>query len=219
LLDLGAAVADYQDCTFVNLKSKRIQCDEIWSFVGAKKKTVQKDPSILTRNPDAGDLWTWTALDSDSKLMISWFLWSGRDRQTAYALMQDIRKRVDRVQLTTDQLSVYMKTVDQAFGIDVDYAQLHKIYAGGGNGRYSPAESIGCRKVHRHWRSGPIAHQHVARRAFKSDDAHVDASIHRPDECVLAEGRESCGDSVAVFHVVQLRPGPSDTTGDASNGS
>lgn len=147
LLDLGVACLDFQDRTIRGLQSKRIQIDEIWSFVGAKKKTIQKDPSIMERNPDAGDLWTWVAIDADSKLIVSWLAGS-RDAASAYQILSDIRTRVaNRIQLTSDQLSVYLKSVDRAFGVDVDYAMLHKIYSGGGDGRYSPAECIGTKKV------------------------------------------------------------------------
>lgn len=147
LVELGAACAAYQDKTLVNLNSKRVQCDEIWSFCYAKKKTVQKDPSIKERNADAGDVWTWTAIDADSKLCVS-FAVGKRDAETAYSIMSDVRSRMmSRIQLTTDQLSIYLKAVDRAFGIEVDYAMLQKIYAGGQDGRYSPAECIGCKKV------------------------------------------------------------------------
>lgn len=147
LVDLGSACAEHQHQALRNLNTKRVQCDEIWSFVYAKKKTVQKDPEILKRNKEAGDIWTWTALDADSKLMISWMV-GPRDSHTAYALLSDVKARMaKRIQLTTDQLSVYMRSVDRAFGLDVDYGMLHKIYAGGGDGRYSPAECIGCDRI------------------------------------------------------------------------
>lgn len=147
LAEAGAVCAAFHDEMVRNVEAKRVQADEIWSFVGAKKKTIQKDPSIVERNPDAGDVWTWTAIDADTKLVIS-YLVGARDSHSAYSLMCDIRSRVtERIQLTSDQLSVYLKSVDRAFGIDVDYAMLHKIYAGGGDGRYSPAECIGTKKV------------------------------------------------------------------------
>ena len=147
LIDLGVAVTAYQDKALVNLKSTRVQADEIWSFCYAKKKTVQKDETILERNPDAGDIWTWTAIDADSKLCMSWFV-GARDAVTATAFMQDIESRMaDRIQLTTDQLSIYLRAVDTAFEGEVDYAMLQKLYAGGQDGRYSPAECIGCKKV------------------------------------------------------------------------
>lgn len=147
VVELGVAVTEYQDKALRNLNSKRVQADEIWSFCYAKKKTVQKDKSILERNPDAGDVWTWTAIDADSKLCISWLV-GDRTADNAYTIMKDVQSRMaQRVQLTTDQLSIYLRAVDRAFGIDVDYAMLQKIYAGGGDGRYSPAECIGCKKV------------------------------------------------------------------------
>lgn len=147
VLDLGVAVTEYQDTALRNLNSKRVQADEIWSFCYAKKKTIGKDKTILERNPDAGDVWTWTAIDADSKLCISWLV-GDRTADNAYRIMTDVRSRMaQRVQLTTDQLSIYLRAVDKSFGVDVDYAMLQKIYAGGGDGRYSPAECIGCKKV------------------------------------------------------------------------
>jgi IS1 family transposase len=147
VLELGVAVTEYQDKAILNLNSKRVQADEIWSFCYAKKKTIGKDKTILERNPDAGDVWTWTAIDADSKLCVSWLV-GDRTADNAYRIMSDVRSRMaQRVQLTTDQLSIYLKAVDRAFEGDVDYAMLQKIYAGGGDGRYSPAECIGCKKV------------------------------------------------------------------------
>ncbi len=147
LRDIGAACTAYHVENVRNLQSQRVQCDEIWSFCYAKKKTVQKDQTILERNPDAGDVWTWTAIDADSKLCVSWLV-GRRDASSAFSLMLDIRSRMtNRIQLTTDQLSIYLKAVDRAFGVDVDYGMIQKIYAGGQDGRYSPAECIGCTKV------------------------------------------------------------------------
>jgi IS1 family transposase len=147
VLDLGAAVAKFQDETLRNLSVRRVQVDEIWSFCYAKKKTVQKDPEILKRNKHAGDVWTVTAIDAESKLSVSWLV-GNRTASNAYAIMADIRDRVsNKIQLTTDQLAIHMRAVDQAFiGTEVDYGMLHKIYAGGGDGRYSPAECIGCER-------------------------------------------------------------------------
>jgi len=146
ILELGGAVADYQDQAFMNLKSQRVQVDEIWSFCHAKRRQVEHDPSILQRNPDAGDLWTFTAIDADSKLMISWLIGS-RTAANAHAIMSDVNKRMsDRIQVTTDQLTIYMRAVDRAFAGDVDFGMLHKIYQGDGEGRYSPAVCIGCTK-------------------------------------------------------------------------
>lgn len=147
LVDAGKLCAAFHQEMVRNVEAKRVQADEIWSFCYAKKKTVQKDPSIKERNEDAGDVWTWTAIDADSKLCLS-YLVGARTAESAYTLMMDIKSRVtERIQLTTDQLSVYLRSVDRAFGVDIDYAMLHKIYAGGGDGRYSPAECIGTKKI------------------------------------------------------------------------
>lgn len=147
LVDAGKLCAAFHEEMVRNVAAERVQCDEIWSFCYAKKKTVQKDQTILDRNADAGDVWTWTAIDADSKLVIS-YLVGARDAASAYAVLSDVKARVTRrIQLTTDQLSVYLKSADRAFGIDVDYAMLHKIYSGGGDGRYSPAECVGTKKV------------------------------------------------------------------------
>jgi IS1 family transposase len=145
--ELGTACAEFHDRTVRNLSTRRVQVDEIWAFCYAKKKTTMKDPSILDRNPDAGDIWTFTAIDAESKLCVSWLV-GNRTAANAYAIISDIRDRVSgKIQLTTDQLAIYMKAVDHAFiGTDVDYGMLHKIYAGGGDGRYSPAECIGAER-------------------------------------------------------------------------
>lgn len=143
--ELGTACVEFHDRTVRNLSTRRVQVDEIWAFCYAKSKTVKKRPSILKRHADAGDVWTFTAIDADSKLCIAWLV-GNRTAANAYAVMSDIQDRVtDRIQLTTDQLAIYYRAVDHAFiGAEVDYGMLHKIYAGGGDGRYSPAECIGC---------------------------------------------------------------------------
>jgi IS1 family transposase len=147
LADAGKLCAAFHDEMVRGVESQRVQADEIWSFCYAKKKTVQKDQTILERNADAGDVWTWTAIDADSKLCLA-YLVAARTADSAYALLSDVKSRVsDRIQLTTDQLSVYLRSADRVFGLDVDYAMLHKIYAGGGDGRYSPAECIGTKKI------------------------------------------------------------------------
>jgi IS1 family transposase/lambda repressor-like predicted transcriptional regulator len=146
LVDAGKLCAAFHQEMVRDLKSDRVQADEIWSFCYAKKKTVQKDETILERNSDAGDVWTFTAIDADTKLCIA-YLVGPRDSHSAYSIMRDVHNRVTgRIQLTTDQLSIYMRAVDQAFVGDVDYGMLHKIYSGGGDGRYSPAECIGCER-------------------------------------------------------------------------
>jgi IS1 family transposase len=143
LKDLGAACLTYQDEHLRNLKSQRIQCDEIWSFCYAKAKNVPADKRGVF---GYGDVWTWTAVDADTKLVPSWFV-GNRDAQSAKFFIDDLASRLAcRVQLTTDGHKAYLSAVEGAFGADVDYAMLVKIYGGTTDSetRYSPAECIGC---------------------------------------------------------------------------
>jgi IS1 family transposase len=148
LVELGAACSNYLDEHLVNLNCQRVQVDEIWSFCYAKAKNVT--PEIAAKNPFAGDVWTWVAIDADSKLIPSWIV-GPRDGVTARIFVNDLAKRLaNRIQLTSDGLSVYLAAVAKAFRGEVDYAMLQKIYndAGDGEKRYSPAVCIGCeRKV------------------------------------------------------------------------
>ena len=143
LRDLGAACARYQDEHLRNLTCRRIECDEIWSFVYAKEKNVERAKSA----PEvAGDVWTWTAIDADTKLVPSWLIGS-RDAGSAYTFMMDLAGRLrGRVQLTTDGLTSYLEAVEDAFGADIDYAMLVKIYGADPEAekRYSPAKCQGC---------------------------------------------------------------------------
>ena len=146
LVDVGRACLVFHDKTVRDLMVDRVQCDEIWSFVYAKEKNV---PDGMEGK--AGDVWTWTAIDADTKLIVSWFI-GGRDALTAQEFMADVADRINtRVQLTTDGHSAYLSAVEKSFGNDIDYAQLVKIYGapeGGPNERrYSPAECTGTRKV------------------------------------------------------------------------
>jgi IS1 family transposase len=147
MVDAGKACAAYHDEHVRNLKAKRVQVDEIWSFTYAKQKNVAK---AKTAPPNAGDTWTWTAIDADNKLMISWLV-GGRDSAYAMVFMDDLRSRLgNRVQLTSDGHRAYLEAVEGAFGGDVDYAQLVKIYGASPEsaiGRYSPAECTGARKT------------------------------------------------------------------------
>jgi IS1 family transposase len=142
LADLGTACAEYQDKALRNLKCKRIQCDEIWQFCYAKQKNV---PADKQGQFGFGDVWTWVAIDADTKLVPS-FMLGNRDAQSAKAFMDDLASRLSsRIQLTTDGLKVYLDAVEGAFGCEVDFAQLVKIYgASQEETRYSPAECIGC---------------------------------------------------------------------------
>ena len=138
LVDAGKVCAEYHEKAVRNVKSKRVQCDEIWSFCYAKQKNVEKSK---TAPKGAGDVWTWTALDSDSKLIIAYEI-GDRSAATADEFMHDLKARLaNRVQMTTDGYRVYLNAVEDAFGADIDYAQLVKLYGEDHNRakRYSPA--------------------------------------------------------------------------------
>lgn len=147
LVDTGKACMAYHDANVRNVEAKRVQVDEIWSFNYAKQKNVEAAKAALM---DAGDTWTWMALDADSKLIVSYFV-SGRDSECAMWFIDDLRTRLaSRVQLTSDGHRAYLEAVEGAFGSDVDYAQLVKLYGTApesAKGRYSPAECIGARKT------------------------------------------------------------------------
>jgi IS1 family transposase len=145
LRDAGLACARFHDEHVRGVKARRVQCDEIWSFVYSKQKNVK---AAKRKDLAYGDVWTWTAIDADSKLLIS-YLVGGRDSDYALALMDDLRSRlVNRVQLTTDGHKAYLEAVEGAFGGDVDYVMLVKIYGEmpDAEKRYSPAECIGAKK-------------------------------------------------------------------------
>jgi IS1 family transposase len=142
LLGLAEACAGYHDRHVRNLKVRRLQCDEIWNFVGAKAKNTTPEKKA----EGWGDTWTWTALDADTKLCVS-YLVGGRDLGWATEFMHDCAIRIrNRVQITTDGHRAYMEAVESAFGADIDYAQLQKIYGAPAENhtRYSPATCIGC---------------------------------------------------------------------------
>lgn len=141
--DAGEAFSDFQDRTLRDLKCKRIQVDEIWSFVYAKQKNV---PTAKAAPPDAGDIWTWTAICADTKLVPSWYV-GARDGEAATEFINDLAGRLKgRVQLTSDGHKAYLEAVEGAFGADIDYAMLIKIYGEvpeAVKGRYSPSECTG----------------------------------------------------------------------------
>ena len=146
----GKACSAFHDVTVRNVKSKRVQCDEIWSFVGMKEKAAKAKADKNERPANVGDVWTWTAIDVDSKLILSWYLGS-RDAGAAYEFMTDVAGRLaNRVQLTTDGHAAYLSAVEGAFGRMVDYAQLVKQYGADPKEdarRYSPAACLGAEKV------------------------------------------------------------------------
>jgi IS1 family transposase len=146
VVDAGSACAWYQNRVFHNLECKRVQVDEIWGFVGAKAKNA--DP-VKKAAGEAGDVWVWIATDAETKLVPCWLV-GGRDSDYAIEFMDNLAARLaNRVQITSDGHKAYLEAVEGAFGGDVDYAQLVKMYgpAPEGQRRYSPAECVGARKV------------------------------------------------------------------------
>ena len=144
LIDVGNACADFHDAMVRNVPAQRVQCDEIWSFSYAKQKNVK----FAKAAPEAaGDVWTWTGIDADSKLIVSWHV-GDRSAATGTSFMGDLKARLaNRVQLTTDGHKAYLKAVAEV-DFDADYAMLNKIFATdyAGPGRYSPPKCIGAIK-------------------------------------------------------------------------
>ena len=148
MIDAGRACAIYHDEHVRDLTAKRVQVDEIWSFTYAKQKNVADAKAAPY---GAGDTWTWTAIDADSKLILSWFV-GGRDSECALWFMKDVARRLsNRVQLTSDGHGPYLSAVEAAFGSDIDYAMLIKIYGAPSRSheasrRYSPTDCVGTRR-------------------------------------------------------------------------
>lgn len=141
LVALGSACERYQDAVVRNVRARRVQVDEIWQFVYAKAKNV---PESKRDTFGFGDVWTWVALDADSKMVLSWLV-GPRDLATAYDLMHDLAGRISgRIQLTTDGFKVYVEAVESAFFTGIDYATLQKVYGAdsGAETRYSPAKIL-----------------------------------------------------------------------------
>jgi len=145
LIDVGTACLKFHDEKVKGVTAKRVQCDEIWSFIYAKQKNVPYE-----KLGEAGDVWTWTGIDSDTKLIISWYV-GNRDFLSANEFMTDLAHRLkNRVQLTTDGLKAYLEAVEENFGGDIDFSQLHKIYSSPTREdmrKYSPANCTGAIKT------------------------------------------------------------------------
>src|ERR1035441_4722479 len=142
LIDVACASAAYHHEPVRKVRVRRLQCDEIWCFVGAKKKNVTPEQE----KAGWGDVWTWTAIDADTKLCLSYYV-GDRGKYSAYNFMCDCANRiVGRPQITTDAHRPYLQAIEDAFGTEVDYAQLHKIFGAStpDASRYSPAACIGC---------------------------------------------------------------------------
>jgi IS1 family transposase len=148
LVDAGETCLALHDGLVRDVKVQRVQCDEIWSFIGCKRRTVA---TAKAAPEPASDVWTWTALDADTKLMVSYFV-GDRSGASAFILADDLRARVDnrRLQITTDSHKPYLRATEEAFGADADYAQLHKVYQtdpAAARGRYSPPVCTGAKKI------------------------------------------------------------------------
>jgi IS1 family transposase len=145
VVDAGHACTEYQDRVLRNLPSKRVQVDEIWNFVYAKNDNVK---NAKTPPPEAGDVWTWTAIDADNKLLVSWLV-ADRTLDSAMTFMDDLKQRLaNRVQLTSDGYRPYLTAIDTVFDGEIDYAMLQKIYGADPQveKRYSPAKCIGAER-------------------------------------------------------------------------
>jgi IS1 family transposase len=159
VVDAGQAASWYQDRVFQNLNCKRLQVDEIWGFIAAKQRNVG---TMKRQQTDAGDAWLWLATDADTKLVPCWHV-GGRDGGAAFEFIDDLASRLgSRVQITTDGHKAYLDAIDTAFGGEVDYAMLVKLYGAApeaAKGRYSPAECTGAIKTPI---SGDPDHKHIS---------------------------------------------------------
>jgi hypothetical protein len=191
--------------------------DKIWSFACAKNETAKKAKNAPE---EAGDVWTWTANDADSKLIVLWLV-GDRTTDSALRLVDDLKSRLaNRVQLTSDGHRPYLAAVDTVFGDDIDYAMLNKIYGSPPTGehRYSPAVGIGAQKKRVTGNPDAKHRQHVLCRACEPYDADARAPLHATEQRVLKEDRKPCGGGRAAYDVLKFRSRASDLENLADDG-
>ena len=197
LAEVGTACLDYQRRVMMNLPCTRLQCDEIWSFVGCKERNVPRDAKGRGR----GDAWTWTAIDADTKLVPCWHI-GARDADAAAYFMEDLASRLaNRVQLTTDGLKVYLQAVEGAFGWNgADYAMLVKLYGAAPEGqtRYSPAQIVGIEKQ---WIMGAPEAAHVSTSYAERQNLTMRMNIRRLTRLTngFSKKLENHGHMVALY--------------------
>ena len=176
LVSVGTACAEYQDRVIRNIAAKRVQVDEIWSFVGCKKKNVTVEK--IEKHGICGDVWTFTAIEAQTKLVISWMV-GRRDAGCATDFLRDVEGRLsNRIQLTTDGHKMYLVAVPDAFAEAVDYAQLVKIYGSDPEGqkRYSPARCLGTKRVEI---IGSPDHEHISTSYVERQNLNMRMNMRR----------------------------------------
>ena len=203
LVDLGTACMRYHDEHVRNVRVRRLQCDEIWAYAGAKARNVKPEKKEI----GWGDVWTWVGIDADTKLVVS-YLVGGRGADWAMDFMKDCAERIlGRVQITTDGHRAYLNAVEEGFGIDADYAQLQEIFGASleTETRYSPAKCIGCDMKVVSGQPRPQTCEHVLRGTPEPRYADAHAALHSPDERIQQETRQSRLCCRVAFPVLQLR--------------
>jgi IS1 family transposase len=217
LKDIGCAAARYHDTYVRNLRVRRILCDEIWAFVYGKGKNL----TLEQAQAGAGSVWTWTAIDADTKLIISYTL-GDRGAATVLSFMRDVAGRIaNRIQLTTDGHRVYADAVEDAFGADIDYATLVKIFGASNDNpesRHSPRTCIGCRTG---ILAGSPDPDHISTSFVERSNLSMRMGMRRFDapHKWFQQARKSWPHACAILHALQFFQNSQDSSRDTSNGS